>query len=332
MASTNVSRLTEAGPPIPAMGSLSCAANQFFAPGTIIQKDANGRAVSPATADVSALPAFMIASSLTDNRTGTTQFPNTGLNDGAIVEGVFGSNAFALSGTAPVEGQTVFVVDNQTFSIDSLNGTRGVLGVCVQVQVYSATVTKYFILVGPLALAFALASNGAYARMNLPITSGLVTATGAPMALSAAGGVAGTAIADAKSAVVKWFPNATPGGVSINIAYPPDMDPTKPIVFKAELSKSGATVGDACTLTVAAFDVAPGALDDAVANFGGVTSAIVGNATAKTVTTVSLSMVAAATHAYPNTLALSITPTAGTLGTDNLHMHSAYLEYTKKPV
>ena len=91
-------------------------------------------------------------------------------------------------------------------------------------------------------------------------------------------------------------------------------------------------MGDATTFTVTAYDVTPGALDDAGVNFGGVTNALVGNAAAKTVSTLSLVLAAAAAHAYPATLALSITPTAGLLGTDTLNLHSAWLEYTKKPV
>ena len=288
--------------------------------------------MSPGTADVSGLPVFGIAVASLDNRTNTTQQPNTGLDDGANVEVLFGSWALAVTGTAPVEGQTVYAVDNQTVSTDSLSGTRGIAGVCVQVQVYTATVTKYFILLGPLALASAAASTGKYARAFLPITSGLVTATGAPLAVAGAGGVPGTKIADAKSAVVQWTPNATPGGMSINMPYPADIDATKSITLKLDASKSGATVGDATTFTVTAYDVTPGALDDAGVNFGGVTNALVGNAAAKTVSTLSLVLAAAAAHAYPATLALSLTPTAGLLGTDTLNLHSAWLEYTKKPV
>lgn len=329
MSSTKVFRTTDDGPKLPAMGTLSSAANQFFAGGTIVQRDANGRAVSPGDADVSGLPAFMVATSTIDNRTNSTQFPNTGLDDGALVEGTFGSHAFAISGTTPVEGQPLFVVDNQTLSLDSLNGTRGPAGICVQVQTVNNTI-KVYCLFGPVGLAAMGALGTSHSRTVLPITSGLVVSTGAPLAAATAGGVPGTAIADTVSAVVQWQHNATMGGLALNFPYPADLDDTQDVHLYFEVSKSGATVGDATTLTVAAKEVVPGQLDDADVNFGGVTGAVVGNAAAKTVTTLSLTLTAANVHPYPATLALSVTPTAGTLGTDNLNLHSAWVEYTKK--
>lgn len=333
MSSTNVYRLTDSGPPLPAMGTLSSAANQFFAGGTIVQRDANGRAVSPGTADVSGLPAFGVAVSTFDNRTNTTQFPFTGLDDGALIEVTFGTHAFAISGTTPLAGQPVFVVDNQTVSVDSLNGTRGLAGFCSQIQVVGS-VTKCYVFFGPLALAAAATSNSSHARMALAITSGIDVSTGALMVAFANGNftVPGTQMGDTNSAAVRWNNHATPTAFAINVAYPADLDDTQDVHFYALVSKSGATVGDATKLTVGAFEIVPGALDDADVNFGGDTSAIaLPAAAAKTVSQLSLTLLAANVHPYPAALALSITPKAGTLGTDDLLLHAAWLEYTKKP-
>jgi hypothetical protein len=317
------------------MGTLFSAANQFFAGGTIVQRDANGRAVSPATADVSGLPAFMVVNSgaTYDNRTNTTQIPNTGLDDGALVEGTFGSHAFAFVGATPIEGQPLFVVDNQTLSVDSLNGTRGPAGICVQVQVLSAALTKVYCLFGPVGLASAGALGTSHSRLALNILSAIVVSTGAPMAVFANGAttVPGVQMGDgSKSAVVRWNNDAAPGAIAINVPYPADLDDTQDVHFYALVSKSGATAGDATSLTVAAFEVVPGALADADVDFGGASTAIAGTAAAKTVTQVALTLTAANVHPYPAALNLQIKPTAGLLGTDDLLLHAAWIEFTRK--
>lgn len=172
------------------------------------------------------------------------------------------------------------------------------------------------------------------AQVNIPITAALVGATGAPLAVFADGAVTtpGVQVTDSKSASVRWNNHATPGKIVINVPYPQDIDETSVVEFHANVSKSGATVGDATRLTVEAFEIVPGALHDADADFGGDTSAIVGNATAKTVTEVSLVLAAANVHAPPAVLCLTIKPKDGTLGTDDLILHGAWLEHTRRNI
>jgi hypothetical protein len=171
----------------------------------------------------------------------------------------------------------------------------------------------------------------AHAMLPLDILGGITLAAGVGVSAAApATSVPGTAMADAKSPVVKWLAHATPAAFCVSEPVPADLDDTQDVIFHALVSKSGATVGDATKLTVAAFEVVPGALHDADSDFGGDTGAVVGDATAKTVTELTLTLAAGNIHAYAEAIALQIKPKAGTLGTDNFYLHSAWLEYTRK--
>lgn len=171
-------------------------------------------------------------------------------------------------------------------------------------------------------------------QKTLPIFLGgaIDIATGALLAVFADGAVTtpGTQLANSKSAAVRWNNHATPGAIAVNVALPQNLDDTAVITFHALVSKSGATVGDALALTVGAFEIVPTALHDADADFGGDTSAVVGNATAKTVTEVILTLAAVDVHAAPEAMCFTIKPKAGTLGTDDAFLHAAWLEYKPK--
>jgi hypothetical protein len=95
-------------------------------------------------------------------------------------------------------------------------------------------------------------------------------------------------------------------------------------------SKSGATVGDATTLTITAFMIAAGDLYDVDANAGGVTGALVGNAAAKTTARLTRTIATADIPAGAELLNFTVTPTAGLLGTDDLFLHKATLKYFRK--
>lgn len=99
-------------------------------------------------------------------------------------------------------------------------------------------------------------------------------------------------------------------------------------------SKTGATTADATTFTVTAFVAGQGSLHDAGDNLGGTTSAMTGNATAKTVQKVTLAMTTLAealTGPLPlttdGTLTIGLAPTANTLNTDDLAIHRVWLTY-----
>jgi len=170
--------------------------------------------------------------------------------------------------------------------------------------------------------------------VNVPITAAIDIATGALMAAFSNGASAtpGTALVDSKTVGVRWNNHATPGAISVNVPMPEDLDDAENVVVHALVSKTGATLADATKLTIAAFEIVPGALHDADADMGGDTGAVTGDATAKTVTELTLTLTAANIHAAPSALNLQIKPKAGTLGTDDLVLHAVYLEYVRKNV
>jgi len=169
-------------------------------------------------------------------------------------------------------------------------------------------------------------------QVNIPLMSAIDIATGAPLAAfaDAEGATPGTEFTNSKGVSVRWNDHATPGAIAVTVPMPQDLDDTAVVTFCALVSKTGATSGDATKLTVGAFEQAVGALNDADTDFGGDTSAVVGNATAKTVSKVTLTLAAADVHAAPEAMTFTIKPKAGTLGTDDLCLHAAWLEYKGK--
>lgn len=164
-------------------------------------------------------------------------------------------------------------------------------------------------------------------------------AAGTPLAAFADGAVAtpGLALDDSEAVGVRWNNHATPAAAWARALSLVDRQPGTDVKVHVIASKTGATIGDATTFTVAAFFQPVGALRDADANAGGATSAMTGNATSKTVQRVSLTIAAAdvpnasATDPVP-TLSLSVKPTDGTLGTDDVTIHQVLLEYTAAEV
>jgi hypothetical protein len=169
-------------------------------------------------------------------------------------------------------------------------------------------------------------------QVNIPITAALEVATGALLTVFADGAssVPGTQLTDSKAVSVRWNNHATPAAIAITVAMPQELDDAANVVFHALVSKIGATVGDATKLTVGAFEQTVGALHDADTDFGGDTDAVVGNATSKTVTELTLTLALADIHATPSAITFTIKPKAGTLGTDDFCLHAAWLEYKGK--
>jgi hypothetical protein len=136
--------------------------------------------------------------------------------------------------------------------------------------------------------------------------------------------------ATAKGLGIRWNNHGTPGAVGTKVVVPPDADVTANMVLHILAAKTGATVGDATKFTVAAYNNVVGAAYDADDNFGGDTSAMTGDATAKTVQEVTLTLALANLAAYPAAIELTIKPKDGTLGTDDVIMLAAWIEYKKK--
>jgi hypothetical protein len=322
MARTDSARLTDHGPLVPAMGTFPSSANTLYPKGTIVTLSDAGRAKSPTTADLSGDPALGVSKATFLNRTGDEM---GGLDDSGFIEVDYGIHFFDISGTTPLTNQVVYVVDNQTVSLDPSTG-RGVAGICTEVRTLNG-VAQCGVFMGPTALA----SAGAMAEVVIPLNS-FVDADGDPLAkfASAASPTFGLNLADSEALNIRWNNDAAPGTALCQVALPSNLDDARPAVLEFLVSKSGATVGDATTLTVTAFIVAPGDLHDADANAGGVTNALVGNATAKTTTLLSLTLAAADIPANARSMTFTVTPTAGLLGTDDLMLHDVRLRYFRK--
>lgn len=159
-----------------------------------------------------------------------------------------------------------------------------------------------------------------------------VLAAGTPLAAFADGASAtpGIALTDSEAKNIRWNNHATPAAIYASIPLPPDLDDESPAYLEALVSKTGATLGDATTLAIGAFFIAEGNLHDADANAGGTTPALVGNATAKTTDLLSVTLAAADIPSGALLLNVSIQPTAGTLGTDDLCLHMVRLRYRRK--
>jgi len=129
---------------------------------------------------------------------------------------------------------------------------------------------------------------------------------------------------------IRWNNHATPDPIATEITIPNDLDSSANVVVHLLAAKTGATLGDAVTWTCTAFNAVDGALYDADADFGGASSAMTGDATAKTCQEETLTLAAANVAGAPCVLSLTIQPTDGTLGTDDVILFGVWLEYTRQ--
>lgn len=200
------------------------------------------------------------------------------------------------------------------------------------------------------ASAISVADAGAFTEQTeveaalQEIYKSLLTAKGIiniPMPVITNAGVALAAFSDGESATpgfcvtakglgIRWNDHATPTPVGTKVMIPPDMDVTANAVLHILAAKVGATVGDATKFTVEAFNNVVDALYDDDDDFGGDTDAMTGDATSKTVQHVTRTLALANLAAYPAAMELTIQPKDGTLGTDDVILLSAWIEYQKK--
>jgi hypothetical protein len=171
--------------------------------------------------------------------------------------------------------------------------------------------------------------------IEIPLGSAIL-ATGAPM----------TTFSDGDSAVpgfdptakvgpgIRWNNKATHDKIMVSVPVPPDANVAANMTLKINCAKTGATnnAGNTTTFDVQAYNHAVGALYDADADFGGTTSAVTPNATAKTIQQVSLTLALANLPAVGSSFVLDIDPTDGTLTTDDIIITRMWVEYTKKVV
>lgn len=310
---------------IPHYGTYNSRANTRYPEGSIVCKDENGRAYAPVTADVSGYPAQGVSKSYILNATGDA---NGGLDDSVPVEVMFGVFGFPFTGTTPLPGDDLYVVDNHTLSTDSLNGTRGYAGKCIEVRTTQG-LAKAYCLMSPWVGG--KGGPGSMFEVNVPLTS-FLDPDGDPLAKFADGAsaVPGWNLADSEAFGIRWNNHATPNLVLTTVPLPGDIDDNKPIYVDVYASKTGATLADATAFTLTAFLVAVGALHDADANAGGDTAAMVGDAAAKTVQRVSKTIAAADVPANASLLFLTLKPKDGTLGTDDVIVERVTVRGSRK--
>ncbi len=334
---------TSGGPSVPSKGTFDVAANTLCLRGTIACINSDGR-TTPGAANT-ANNAAGVYSSTVDNR---STAPEGGAAGALEAEVEYGVKELAFSGATPKPGQVMFILDNQTVTTDSNSSQRGIAGYCSRVN----STTKCDVWMGPHVVAQIILASSVAADVStaeaaidalevdaatgnayvpIPLAS-FVTADATPLGKFADGAntTFGLNLADSEALCIRWNNHATPGTALCQVALPFDLDDTKTATLEFLCSKTGATLGDATTLTLTAFIIGAGDLHDADADCGGVTNALVGNATAKTTAVLSLTLAAADIPANARSLVFTVTPTAGKLGTDDLLLHSARLHYTRK--
>ncbi len=169
------------------------------------------------------------------------------------------------------------------------------------------------------------------ALIPIPLASCTLVA-GTPMAAFAdsASSAPGLTVVDSKAFGIRWNDAGTQVAVWTSFFLPQDLDTTAPMVLHVFASKTGATSGDAVTFLVTMFAQTAAALDDAASDIGGTTTAMTGAATAKTVANLTLSIATPPTP--PAVCSMSIKPTNGTLGTDDVTVVGLWVEYKRKAI
>jgi len=170
------------------------------------------------------------------------------------------------------------------------------------------------------------------AKGIIPIPTPAFDSAGVALAaFVSADSVTGGYCVTAKGLGIRWNNHATPGpAVGIKVMVPPDADIAADMVLHILAAKTGATIGDATTFTIGAYNNTVGDAYDADSTFGGATDAMVGDATAKDVQHVTRTLALADLAAYPAAMELTIKPTNGTLGTDDVILLACWIEYQKK--
>ncbi len=357
MTAASLERMTPFAGLVPARGTYKIAANTLIRKGWIVGLDSAGRAVAGDTIANGCISVVGKAESTIDNRTGSELGGAADAADVFVGYGVYGWISKTGGGDDIAQanaGAVCWVVDNQTVALTSNTATRAVAGYVSEVRDGQVYVEMGPTIVGQIVIASAEASEldtaqtdiaeqevdlgelltnatTAHAVVNIPLTS-FLAADAAVLAKfsSASSPTFGFNLADSEAMNLRWNNDANPGSALCQLTIPPDLDDTANAQLEFLCSKSGATVGDATTLTIAAQFLVDGDLHDGDTPVSIVTDALVGNATAKTTKRLTGTILASDLQPGVSTMTFTVTPTAGLLGTDDLMIHSARLRYTRK--
>lgn len=332
MSSTSVFRDTAHAGMVPVRGTYPAAADKMFPKGTIVQRDASGRATPGAASN--GFPAVGVANESYNNLTGSEFGGGADAINVEVLAGVWG---FDYTGT-PLPGETVWVADNQT--VTDTAGSNGVAGVCVEVRdgqcfvwmgahvaplfsddsALEATVTTLE------ADVDALQADALTAQACIPVPLGsfrIYSSGGALVPFD--DGVADGIDPTAESLGFK-FNVASTAKIAASVLMPNDLDDAAAVVVHVLGFRVGASDTTAA-LTVGAFFRVAGAAFSADADAGGDTTAFAAATTVVSETT--LTIAAGDVPASPSSLLLTLVPTAA-LDADDLVVLEVWLEYTRK--
>lgn len=284
MTATSTQRSTPSSGVVPARASVPIAANTLCLQGTIAVADANGRAANVGAG----LNAIGVYSHTYDNR--TTSRSSSGAAGEINAEIEFGEFELPYTGTAPEMGQVLFNVDNQTVSVDSSGGTRGVAGFAVQPADTDASTVRLYI--GPhVSGAYAdvaavdskadeaLADTALLAAVEIPVPLGsFCLAAGTPLPAFGDGTATGFNLADSEGFGIRFNPSIDVALAAIwaSVKLPDDIDDTAPIAVHFRAARIGA-LDTTVVLTCTAFRNRAGVAYDAGNNLSsGSTAAIAG--------------------------------------------------------
>jgi len=234
----------------------------------------------------------------------TVYLASTGRSEAGIIDDVDAAGVWVVVGPYPVPGATYV----------TLTGTQ--------------TLTNKTLTAPTIASAANMAwYTGHKGVIEIPL--GDICDADGDRAKFANGGADGLTIADSEAVCYRINNSASPPKNIFGFGIPADADVTANMTLKFKCSKSGATIGDATTIAVELFNQVTGALHDADADYGGTTNALVGDATAKTIADLSLTLALANLPVAGSKVSGTFKPTDGTLGTDDLLIHRVWVEYTK---
>ncbi len=349
MTAATLERMTNFAGVTPARGTLKIAANTLIRKGWLVGIDSAGRAVPGGLISAGCLAGMGKASSTIDNRTGSELGGAADACDVEVEFGVFGWASKTGGGddiAVDDRGKVCFVVDNQTVALSNGTDTRGVAGYVSEVDAdgvvfvqMGPTIEGQIVIAAAEAAELDIAQSDidalqasaltAHGFVNVPLTS-FVDADGDPLAKYVADSVDGFALVDSEAFCIRFNNGATPPAMLTQLSLPTDLDDTADAQLEFLCSKTGATIGDATTITIAAQLLVDGDLHNGDTPVAIVTDAVVGNATARTTKRLTGTILASDIQAGASSMTFTMKPTNSLLGTDDFLVHSVRLRYTKK--
>lgn len=259
MTATTVERLSRLGSsPFPAHGTYGMAANSLGLKGTIATLDSAGRAAPPAAGQ----DAVGVFEQTFCNR---TTDPSGGAADAIDAEVNFGVYGWLLDGSTPKPRQVVYVVDNQTVSLDAA-GNRGIAGIVTEVRTINGVV-QVFVYMGPHVVG---AIRGG-TTIDIPL-GGFRLSTGAAIPTFSSGSADGFSLVDSEALALRINDDSTTVFTS-SVRLPEDVPSGATVTLHVLASRVGATDTAVELLTPAVFANREGVAYDAGAsltsgNFG----------------------------------------------------------------